>query len=531
MNETLALHMPEVLARLQQAPLRLAYPMAALVGRLLCTDSRFHHDCVLEAAREHLFRLDGCRALLFEIGMGPGSGLKLLLDVAQWAAEQKQPGALEYACTALWGASQILQRHYEDHPTLRQVLLYRLPYLSGPVFLWTLRMVQSRQGVSLRYSSDRLLEFIEDIAPENPGLAEELTLSVHDPEAANAVEFQSRLQRLESLCTTPARAAALRTLGPLPAGLSLKRVNQITQLLLRDLDNPQLRPHILDNLRRIVESPAGVPTLLHDLVEERQDDLPEELRRLYLQAVPDCPHLQPVPPKYWQSDSRVDPYADLEELYRAGLSRAVDDYRAQQEVANDYARRLSSRTPLMAAADTQQLQHWLDQGHDPNELNKQGWSALMFAAEAGEAEMVELLLQNQARPDLRDAQSRSAFTEAARAGHLAVLDVLLAHVDESEVQEAFRQALSAGPEAGPALNQAVLDWTLAHGADPDTLEEDGRTPLIQAVLAQDLPLTARLLEAGACPHHRDRQGHNALHYAQQSNHPELLALLKNRPKN
>ena len=509
MNETLARHIPDVLRTIQQSDARLAYPLARVVGRLLCTESRFYHDCVLEAAGEVLFRLDGCPALLFEIGMGPGSGLKLLMDVAQWASDQ---GAMEVACTALWGGSQILQRHYEEHPVLREVLLYRLLYASGPVLVWTLRMVQSRQGVAMRYPVEMLLHFFDEATLENALIADELATCIGQPEASDAVEFESRLSRFEGLRTPAARRLALSILGPPPAGISMRLLRRTTDLLIPWLDQPEA----LKALGQIFDSPAGVPQAIHDLVRQRGDSLPEGLRRLYLKKVPQTPHLSPLEPLYWESSQAVEPFALLEEEWRAGLRRAVDFYEQQQGLADDYSRRVRSRTPLMAAATVDRARQCLDEGHDLNEQNEQGWTALMFACEAGRADLVALYLESGACSDFRDDQGRSAFSVAAGAGHLSILDLL--PVSPGELQGAFRQALRD--------DQAqLLAWTLAHGADPDTLEEEGRTPLIQAVLADRLPLARQLLVAGAFPDHTDRWQRCALHYAAElglSEHVQLL---------
>lgn len=511
MNETLARHIPDILLAIQESDPRLGYALSEVVGRLLCSDERFHHDCVLEAAGDYLFRLDGCRALLFEIGMGPGSGLKLLLDVAQWAIEQ---GELEYCCTALWGASQILQRNYPDHPVLRQVLLYRLLYTTGPVQLWILRMVQSRQGVAMRYSADELLEFLDDASLENPLLADELATSIDEPPAQDAVEYEARLARLEKLQSQTARRVALGLLGPPPTGTSLRLLRRTTDQLIPWLEQPVA----VAALGKILDSPAGVPQAIHDLVRQRGDDLPEELRRLYLQKVPNCRHLTSLEPRYYQSESRPNPFAEAEELYRTGLSRAVDTYQTQRSEAGDYGRRVANRTPLMAATEADRIRHLREQGHDPDEVNEQGWTALMFAAEAGRAELVAALLEAGARTDPRDSEGRTAFSVAAAGGHLPVLEQLLPGLAAGSLQEAFRQALRRGqPE--------VLAWTLAQGADPDTLEDEGRTPLLEAVLAERLDLLRQLLSAGAHVDHADGRGRTALMYAAERGlaaHVQLL---------
>jgi ankyrin repeat protein len=66
---------------------------------------------------------------------------------------------------------------------------------------------------------------------------------------------------------------------------------------------------------------------------------------------------------------------------------------------------------------------------------------------------------------------------------------------------------------------------LAEGADPDTPDEDGRTPLHSAVLGSSLGVLALLLEAGADPNLRDKDGWTALHFAAQESLPEMVRIL------
>lgn len=518
MNGTLARHMPEIMDAIQRSDPRLAFPLSRLVGRMLCTDDRFLHDCVLEAAAEVVFRVDGSRVLLTEIGLGPGTGFKLLLDVAQWACST---GAVEYGCTALWAAGDILQRHYEEHDVLRQVLLYRVLYLDGPVLGWAVRMINSQHGVAMRYPVEMLLKFVDEAAQERPEVAEAIAYHLGEGEATDQVEYKARLDRLTCLQTTMGRVTALKMLHAPPEGTSLRLLRQATDVLLPMLDDEALVPAVVDALKAMFVSPVGIPQAVHDLVRKRGDELPEDFRRLYLSHVPDCKFLSELPVRYWQSSHREEPLHEGIEAWRAGLSLAVDAYREQESWASDYQQRVSQRTPLMAAAtrgDVRLVTELLDKGEDPDELSSAGWSALMFAAEAGRAEVVALLAGRGAKVDIRDGESRSALTAAARGGHIAVLEGLRSEVGEQEIQQVFREAFRAN-------RWPVMEWALNHGADPDTLEEENRTPLILAVLRGDLGLVRRLLAAGSYADHADRSGRSALIHAAQAGQLEVVRAL------
>lgn len=518
MNATLARHMPELMRAIGTADPRLGFSVARVVGRMLCTDDRFQHDCVLEAAAEVLFDVAGSRALLFELGMGPGTGFKLLLDVAQWACQQ---GAVDYGCTALWGAGQILQRHYEEHDVLRQVLLYRVLYLEGPVLGWAVLMINSQLGVAMRYPPDMLLRFVDEAARERPEVAAALCQSLQEGEAPDGVAYQARLERLLSLQTSLARAQALRMLHAPPEGSSLRLLRKTMDTLLPLLDDQALVPAVVTALRAVFNSPAGVPQAVHDLIRQRGDSLPEDFRRLYLEHRPDCPHLSELPVRYWQSSSQEEPLREAVEAWRAGISQAVEAYRVQETRADDYRTRIGQRTPLMAAAtrgDVRLVSELLERGEDPDEVNSSGWTALMFAAEAGRVSAVRLLLDRGADACVRDEAGRQALTVAALERHRAVLDELRQAVSEADIAQVYRESFIQ-------RNWPALEWALANDADPDTLEDEGRTPLVLASREGDLALVRRLLAAGAYLHHTDSSGRCALIHAARRGHLSLVRLL------
>jgi ankyrin repeat protein len=69
---------------------------------------------------------------------------------------------------------------------------------------------------------------------------------------------------------------------------------------------------------------------------------------------------------------------------------------------------------------------------------------------------------------------------------------------------------------------------LAEGADPDALDDDGRSPLFSAVLGNSVGVLALLLESGADPNLRDNDGWTPLHFAAQESLPEAARILLGR---
>ena len=93
---------------------------------------------------------------------------------------------------------------------------------------------------------------------------------------------------------------------------------------------------------------------------------------------------------------------------------------------------------------------------DPNESTAEGWTALMYAAQRGDAGLVRALLAAGADPDRRNAYGATALTLARDA---VVLDALLASSVslETRMHAIRRDLLSASPVFAIQIARSLPD--------------------------------------------------------------------------
>ncbi|MNK33047.1 Phosphocholine transferase AnkX [compost metagenome] len=138
---------------------------------------------------------------------------------------------------------------------------------------------------------------------------------------------------------------------------------------------------------------------------------------------------------------------------------------------------------------------------------------------------VQLLLKHKARADARDRQRRSALHEAALAGHVDIIDVLLAAGANLE----SRDALSRTPwlEAARGGRAAVIEHLLPHKPELNAVDVEGRNAVLLACLADNVSplLVRRLLELGIAADVVDPQGRRAVDIAASAGRWTIVSLL------
>uniref|UniRef100_A0A4W4E9Z3 Mitochondrial disaggregase n=1 Tax=Electrophorus electricus TaxID=8005 RepID=A0A4W4E9Z3_ELEEL len=141
--------------------------------------------------------------------------------------------------------------------------------------------------------------------------------------------------------------------------------------------------------------------------------------------------------------------------------------------------------------NTQEVQRLLADGTDPNTRHRLGWTALMVACMNRHHNVVKVLLEAGADPNLGDEFSSVYGTARDKGVHS--LDVLVSREDEFSSRLSSRASFR------------------------------GCTPLHYAVLADDLHTVRVLLEEGANPLQTNDLGHTPLAYAKEG---EMHTLLK-----
>ena len=324
-NATSARLLPSLLRVACESGPVLQVPIADLVAKLLCEGSAELRNATLRAMEPVVFERSVPPTLVFALGLGDGTGLKVLLDAAELAHRRGEDGA---ATTALLAVNWIFQRNFPHHAVMGEILLHRMLYLSGPALAFALLLARRRvTGTGFHYAAETLLEFIDEASVERPPLVPELARCFYVGLPADEAECRRRMAFFATLRFPAAREAALREhlLPPEEAPDDLYR--ELAGLLLPLADDPALAPAAELALKRLVDVPRAIPACVHELVAARGRALPHEAQRAYLRAVPDTPHLSREGLPYEELELEPPLSPDLQGLldrWNGDLARAVE---------------------------------------------------------------------------------------------------------------------------------------------------------------------------------------------------------------
>jgi ankyrin repeat protein len=210
--------------------------------------------------------------------------------------------------------------------------------------------------------------------------------------------------------------------------------------------------------------------------------------------------------------------AQDEALFRAitALDRAAFN-EALALGANPNARDAYNQTPLMYSIRARQLgftRDLLAAGADVNAKTLSDWTALHYAAnDAVNESIIELLLENYADPTHRNADGDSPANLASKIGNNSFITTLTTY--ETRTRERLLEAITT-------LNTPLFEAALRSGANVNTNDQFGQTPLMYAVTANQLGMTQRLIASGANINTITTAGWRALHYAARADISDQL---------
>ncbi|RDZ26349.1 ankyrin repeat domain-containing protein [Lysobacter silvisoli] len=211
-----------------------------------------------------------------------------------------------------------------------------------------------------------------------------------------------------------------------------------------------------------------------------------------------------------------------------GVAALLRDAQAELEPLNR-----DGQSPLgvaCASGNWRLAKFLLERGARPEPPGGQPVLLAAAGTEEDDPAGVSLLLKQKAKIDARDSQGRSALHEAAYAGHLDIVTVLLgAGADPNAIDARNRTPML---EAARGARLAVLDRLLEHlprggAAEAAMTDGEGRNALALACMAENATpaLVQRLLDLGVDPEQRDAQGKRAVDRAAESGRWSLVAAL------
>ena len=139
-------------------------------------------------------------------------------------------------------------------------------------------------------------------------------------------------------------------------------------------------------------------------------------------------------------------------------------------------------------------------------------------------EMSELAKQNPALVNTTDQMGFSPLILACYRGNVEVAEFLIDHVKDLNYESREGTALAA---LSINYNKDLVEKLLQKGANPNTVDSQGNTPLLWAIKRNNLELLQLLLKNNANTNVKDSLGISAFEYAVKSNNSKIINLLKN----
>ncbi|KAL3079644.1 hypothetical protein niasHS_013926 [Heterodera schachtii] len=128
----------------------------------------------------------------------------------------------------------------------------------------------------------------------------------------------------------------------------------------------------------------------------------------------------------------------------------------------------------------------------------------------------------------RDAEGLTSLAHAVLSKHVDVVRLLVESGADVGVfdNETLRSPLTIAINEQENLDTEIVRLLVKPGANINSADINGRTPLILATSLENVEIVRLLLDAGANPNILDNENQTALDYAVLSNHDGLILLLE-----
>lgn len=166
----------------------------------------------------------------------------------------------------------------------------------------------------------------------------------------------------------------------------------------------------------------------------------------------------------------------------------------------------------------------LPAAHPDAPVNPEGETALHIAARAGDIEAARKAFEKGASTGVYDIRGQTPLARAAGNGDADMVHFLLARGAEKEIDHAGSDGAALGLAAQGGHLEA-MGLLLAAGANIDAPDDDGNTPLMQAVFAGQFAAAHFLLARGANANAARKGGETVLHIAARAGDERLLRAL------
>lgn len=130
-----------------------------------------------------------------------------------------------------------------------------------------------------------------------------------------------------------------------------------------------------------------------------------------------------------------------------------------------------------------------------NAKDRDGDSLLHYAV-CRDIKIVEFLIKNKAKIDIRNSWGETPLHTAAEKADIPVIKYLLSHRADIEIKDSLGGTPLKSAICGKDPEKAVA-FLLSAGADPDSCDSDGNTPLHTAAMSKETGVIKLLIKAGA----------------------------------